>query len=687
MLDITQYQDELLTTASRIVKEPTLAKDMVQETFLKALEEGIDQKEQLLEIVTKLSLKLYGERKRGPDACQSGFYHSDDAGKEDPVWRKLSSPEPRLDKYDKEEISQALRIAGRQLEGYISFKDAREYARSFNLRSHKEWKAHKLDNPHIPIPDNPKLIYGDQWEGWQDFLGSRFYSYDEFINYVRTVLLPMGIDTQAKFKTALSSLPKFIPTNPNIVYKGQWPGWGPVLESERKRPSELLSYEAAKKYVQDSLIGLGIDTLKIWQKRRNEIPDFLPACPDQYYRNRGWINSADFFGTDKAPVCFKRTFLPYKEAKEWVRLNLRPAGINTSEIYMDFMCGKLTDPTLPAVPTNIPVAPASYYKDSGFSWGDYLGTLRIGVSKVIRYDYAECKVWIARNLNGRIKSSDEWLKYVNGKYGDLPGRPEKVPKHPYRRYMLTKEWISWEDFLGIVIVRRAKVITKEDRSRLKGRTSGILSYERARQYMIEYMVPKGIVTLEQYEQLPEKPITLPADPRKHYKGKGWISADHFMGMEDGKRYLSYEDAKIWVKENLLPKGVDSIYKYRKVASELPYFMPFNPHHFYKNKGWIDGYDFMGTSSRRIEGRAQGRVDFMTFEEARKWIKMNIPSVNTYHKWRAYVAGEIAGLPALPPNIPRVPDVTYPRIDEWKGWPIFLSNGTTRGRPKKELIRA
>jgi len=52
------------------------------------------------------------------------------------------------------------------------FNEAREYARSLGLTSPKEWVDHcKSENCPDYIPHAPGQVYGDDWKGFQDFLG------------------------------------------------------------------------------------------------------------------------------------------------------------------------------------------------------------------------------------------------------------------------------------------------------------------------------------------------------------------------------------------------------------------------------------------------------------------------------------------------------------------------------------
>ena len=81
---------------------------------------------------------------------------------------------------------------------------------------------------------------------------------------------------------------------------------------------------------------------------------------------------------------------------------------------------------------------------------------------------------------------------------------------------------------------------------------------------------------------------LPALPYEFYKGKGWIDWYSFFG-NSKVSFPTYEEAQKIVHEN----GITSSDDYKSYYKELG--LPSNPHVFYKNRGWIDWYDFLGKS--------------------------------------------------------------------------------------------
>ena len=56
---------------------------------------------------------------------------------------------------------------------YLSFKDAREFARKLNLKNNQEWRAWCKSEARPPnIISTPERRYKEDWNGWGDWLGT-----------------------------------------------------------------------------------------------------------------------------------------------------------------------------------------------------------------------------------------------------------------------------------------------------------------------------------------------------------------------------------------------------------------------------------------------------------------------------------------------------------------------------------
>ena len=173
------------------------------------------------------------------------------------------------------------------------------------------------------------------------------------------------------------------------------------------------------------------------------------------------------------------------------------------------------------------------------------------------------------------------------------------------------------------------------------------TYEEAQRIVQE----KGINSKNEYMSS-HKELGLPALPNEFYKGKGWIDWPSFFGRSKVS-YPTYDEAQRIVKEN----GINSNDAYKSSYHALG--LPSHPNEFYKDKGWIDWYDFFGRS----------KVSYPTYEEAQRIVKENgINSINDYQS-----SYKELGLPAAP--------YTSYKDKGWIDWYDFL--GKSRLIPKDE----
>ena len=104
--------------------------------------------------------------------------------------------------------------------------------------------------------------------------------------------------------------------------------------------------------------GLGIKTSRQWRRLR---PAHLPAAPDLYYRNVGWISWYHFLGTEP------RIYLSYEEARDTFA---RQCGVRTAREWQRLVLRN------PNHPKNVPTCPDKHYKGRGWrGWYEFLGTV------------------------------------------------------------------------------------------------------------------------------------------------------------------------------------------------------------------------------------------------------------------------------------------------------------------------
>jgi superfamily II DNA or RNA helicase len=270
---------------------------------------------------------------------------------------------------------------------YLPFKEAREFARSLNLKTQAEWT-----------------------------------------NYTQGLMPEIGI------------MPKTIPATPSVVYADEgWIGIADWLGLERrvyrgKKAQACISYEAARSFVRS----LGIKTKDEWTEYYNgnlkgltPLPIDIPRTPNKYYKNTGWINWEDWLGSGYIHPKVRK-YLPFVEARKFAR----SLGLKTQSEWNAFAQGQSGHPV--KLPPNIPATPRQTYKNKGWiNLGDWLGTGTVADHLREYRDFEDARAYV-HSL--KLKDRIEWRKYCKNKPDDIPSKPDNKYKG--------KGWISWKDWLG-----------------------------------------------------------------------------------------------------------------------------------------------------------------------------------------------------------------------------------------------
>ena len=165
-----------------------------------------------------------------------------------------------------------------------------------------------------------------------------------------------GITSSDDYKSSYKELG--LPSTPNESYKNKgWIDWYSFLG--RSKDSYPI-YEEAQRIVQEN----GITSLADYKSSYKELG--LPANPNVFYKNRGWIDWYSFFGKTKA------SYPTYEEAQRIVQEN----GIKSR-----------TDYQLSSRELRLPVAPDTTYRDKG--WIDWY--VFLGIPKVSYPTYEEAQ--------------------------------------------------------------------------------------------------------------------------------------------------------------------------------------------------------------------------------------------------------------------------------------------------------
>ncbi len=179
-----------------------------------------------------------------------------------------------------------------------------------------------------------------------------------------------------------------------------------------------------------------------------------------------------------------------------------------------------------------------------------------------------------------------------------------------------------------------------------------LSFEEAKKY-VKPLKLKSQKEWNKYVQSKVKISNVPPNPQIVYLNDGWNGWKDWLGYSKMDRYLSYEKASLYV-QNL---EIDSRDKWRDFSKNTrPDNIPSIPDIVYKDNGWVDWKHFFGTNR-------------FSYSEAKEFVhKLNL---TTSQEWENYCLNEYTDLIIKPKNIPSNP-ISYYR-NEWISWEDWLGN--------------
>ena len=237
---------------------------------------------------------------------------------------------------------------------FLTFHQARKKARTLSLKSEVEWRklCGSKDRP-LDMPVLPHLTYKEYgWTNYADFLGykprEKFLPFNQARKFVRN----LGLKKTKEWEQyrASGKRPNNIPSNPRVIYKGQYNRMTDWLGL----PERFLPFTKARKYVRSIKTLTGYNW---WEWCKTHRPSNIPSRPDIIYKDEGWKGWKDWFGD-------KKKFLPYIKAKALAK----SLGIKGKKEW-DLLCkqGKR--------PEKLPTCPNAYYKEF-ISYADFFGYKR-----------------------------------------------------------------------------------------------------------------------------------------------------------------------------------------------------------------------------------------------------------------------------------------------------------------------
>ena len=187
---------------------------------------------------------------------------------------------------------------------YETYEEAKEAVMKLGITSYKEYGSRYKEDPKLPR--NASGVYqGKGWTDWYDLLGRETPDFYETYEEAKDAVMKLGIRVKEEYGSRYKEDPK-LPSSPNTAYQGKgWIGF-PIFLGQKTL--EYSTYEEAK----NAVMKLGISSRPEYRKRSKEDTK-LTSTPEKFYKGKGWSNFYKFFG--KETPDFYET---YEEAKNAV---------------------------------------------------------------------------------------------------------------------------------------------------------------------------------------------------------------------------------------------------------------------------------------------------------------------------------------------------------------------------------
>ena len=208
----------------------------------------------------------------------------------------------------------------------------------------------------------------------------------------------------------------------------------------------------------------------------------------------------------------------------------------------------------------------------------------------------------------------------------------------------------------------------------KNKKKNFLSYEDSKNWLKENIIIKSKNDWETKIKQDNFPFFIPKFPQITYKNNGWISFFEFLGIKK-RVILNYNEAKKWLKENKSLKSYNEYIRFSKEKT-FPDFLPKAAMGYYKERGWLSCGDFLSTNNK-----FDNNVNYISYDEAKNWISKNLSLVKNQREWKI-----MSKTDKMPIFIPRYPKRYYSNLNRnWISWSDFLSNETIIATYKKKFL--
>jgi len=210
-----------------------------------------------------------------------------------------------------------------------------------------------------------------------------------------------------------------------------------------------------------------------------------------------------------------------------------------------------------------------------------------------------------------------------------------------------------------------------------------LSFKEARDY-VRSLNFENTVQWQRYYQGKIEGLTKPENiPWNPQK----IYAEHWNGIKDwiGTNWKNFEEARKFVRNLGLSGQVEwRLYCKNELDGyeDKPLDVPSDPNRVYENDGWVDMSDWLGTERKRKSNNGEVADTWLSFENAKKYV--HSLRLSSYDEWKSYIDNRIKNLPLKPTDIPKAPQYVY-KNNGWTGWSDWLGNTIGNEVEQKHII--
>ena len=164
---------------------------------------------------------------------------------------------------------------------YMNFEEFKDFILKKKIRTRRQYIEIRKEN-HIVngkiLPSNPNLLY-EEWTVWGDILFSPEYA---SIEEIKDFVMQKNIQTVEQYRAERQKDPifngKHLSSNPEKIYKSEWPGWNNIFVKP-----EHMNFEEFKDFILKKNIQSSKQYHEIRKKNHMFKGKILPANPNTFY--------------------------------------------------------------------------------------------------------------------------------------------------------------------------------------------------------------------------------------------------------------------------------------------------------------------------------------------------------------------------------------------------------------------